>query len=169
MNARCTTTSAPETRSSTAARSRMSPRRYSVLCQPSSLGSNGRRAIASTRETSGVASSAATNGLPISPVGPVTATVNLEGLAIVERWSYPPRPAGGEPGAPPEPLFSLDQNEFETAIAADHANVEETARKSSRSEVEAAIEAIASAERVLIACTDQMAFFASYMRHLLML
>src|SRR5439155_7890344 len=89
MNARCTTTSAPETRSSTAARSRMSPRRYSVLCQPSSLGSNGRRAIASTRETSGVASSAATNGLPISPVGPVTATVNLEGVAIVERWSYP--------------------------------------------------------------------------------
>ncbi len=28
-----------------------------------------------------------------------------------------------------QPLFSLDQNEFETAIAADHVNVEETARK----------------------------------------
>src|SRR5438132_7549212 len=27
------------------------------------------------------------------------------------------------------PLFSLDQNEFETALAADHLNVEETARK----------------------------------------
>ena len=39
----------------------------------------------------------------------------------------------------------------------------------SRSEVEAAIEAIASAERILIAGTDQMAFFASYLRHLLML
>ena len=68
-----------------------------------------------------------------------------------------------------EPLFSLDQNEFETAIAADHVNVEETARKASRSDIEATIEAIASAEKVLIAGTDQMAFFASYLRHLLML
>ena len=31
------------------------------------------------------------------------------------------------------PLFSLDQTEFETALAADHVNVEETARKVSRS------------------------------------
>ena len=38
-----------------------------------------------------------------------------------------------------------------------------------RSEVEAAIDAIAGARRVLIAGTDQMAFFASYLRHLLML
>ena len=68
-----------------------------------------------------------------------------------------------------EPLFSLDQNEFETAVAADHVNVEETARKISRSEVESAIDAIAGARRVLIAGTDQMAFFASYLRHLLML
>jgi DNA-binding MurR/RpiR family transcriptional regulator len=68
-----------------------------------------------------------------------------------------------------EPLFSLDQNEFETAIASDYTNVEETARKVSRSDVEAAVEAIASAEKVLICGTDQMAFFASYLRHLLML
>jgi DNA-binding MurR/RpiR family transcriptional regulator len=67
------------------------------------------------------------------------------------------------------PLFSLDQTAFEQAVAADHVNVEETARKVSRSEVEGAIEAIASAERLLIAGTDQMAFFASYLRHLLML
>ncbi len=67
------------------------------------------------------------------------------------------------------PLFSLDQNEFETALAADHANVEETARKVSRSEVESAIDAIADAERLLVIGTDQMAFFASYLRHLLML
>jgi DNA-binding MurR/RpiR family transcriptional regulator len=90
----------------------------------------------------------------------------LQGSA---REEYRRRHAAAEPGAATEPLFSLDQNEFETAIAADHANVEETARKSSRTEVEAAIEAIASAERVLIAGTDQMAFFASYLRHLLML
>jgi DNA-binding MurR/RpiR family transcriptional regulator len=69
----------------------------------------------------------------------------------------------------PEPLFSIDQSPFESVIAADHVNVEETARKVSRSEVEGAIEAIATAERVLIAGTDQMAFFASYLRHLLTL
>ena len=76
-----------------------------------------------------------------------------------------------EPGASSSsaPLFSLDQNEFETALAADHLNVEETARKVSRSSVEALIEAIVSAEKVLVAGTDQMAFFASYLRHLLML
>jgi DNA-binding MurR/RpiR family transcriptional regulator len=67
------------------------------------------------------------------------------------------------------PLFSLDQNEFETSLGADHVNVEDTARKMSRSDVEAAIDAIADAQRVLIAGTDQMAFFASYLRHLLML
>ena len=73
------------------------------------------------------------------------------------------------PAAPTTPLFSLDQNEFETALTADHLNVEETARKVSRSSVEALIEAIVGAEKVLVAGTDQMAFFASYLRHLLML
>jgi DNA-binding MurR/RpiR family transcriptional regulator len=67
------------------------------------------------------------------------------------------------------PLFSLDQNEFETALAADHLNLEETARKVSRSSVESLIEAIVAADKVLVAGTDQMAFFASYLRHLLML
>jgi DNA-binding MurR/RpiR family transcriptional regulator len=69
----------------------------------------------------------------------------------------------------PAPLFSLDQTDFETALAADHVNVEETARKVSRQTVERAIEAIVSADRILIAGSDQMAFFASYLRHLLML
>src|SRR3712207_2448839 len=73
--------------------------------------------------------------------------------------------AGGESA----PLFALDQSPFETALAADHANEEETARKASRAQVDAAVEAIASAEKVLIVGTDQMAFFASYLRHLLML
>jgi DNA-binding MurR/RpiR family transcriptional regulator len=67
------------------------------------------------------------------------------------------------------PLFSLDMSPFEAAVAADHVNVEDTARRVSRSDVYAAIESIASAERVHIAGTDQMAFFASYLRHLLML
>src|ERR1041385_2904649 len=67
------------------------------------------------------------------------------------------------------PLLSLDQSLFEQAVAADHVNVEDPARRVSRSEVDGAIEAIAAAERILIAGTDQMAFFASYLRHLLML
>jgi DNA-binding MurR/RpiR family transcriptional regulator len=79
-------------------------------------------------------------------------------------------PAKGSGAGPAgAPLFSLDQNEFETALAADHLNVEETARKVSRSAVESLIEAIVQAEKVLVVGTDQMAFFASYMRHLLML
>ncbi len=95
----------------------------------------------------------------------------LQGSAREEyRRRYERGGAGpGPPVAVVEPLFSLDQNEFETAVAADHVNVEETARKASRSDIEATIEAIAAAEKVLIAGTDQMAFFASYLRHLLML
>jgi DNA-binding MurR/RpiR family transcriptional regulator len=73
------------------------------------------------------------------------------------------------PGSESAPLFALDQNEFETALAADHLNVEETARKVSRPAVEELTEAIVGSEKVLVAGTDQMAFFASYMRHLLML
>ncbi len=67
------------------------------------------------------------------------------------------------------PLFPIDQTEFEAALAADHTNVEETARKIDRDEVHAAIEAISHAERIVLCGTDQMAFFASYLRHLLML
>jgi DNA-binding MurR/RpiR family transcriptional regulator len=87
----------------------------------------------------------------------------LQGAA---REEYRRKVADGPEAAP---LFSLDQSPFETAIAADHANVEETARKASRSQVESAVEAIARAERILLVGTDQMAFFASYLRHLLML
>jgi DNA-binding MurR/RpiR family transcriptional regulator len=84
--------------------------------------------------------------------------------------SSPPAPDGraGTNGSS-APLFSLDQNEFEAALAADHLNVEETARKISRAAVDELIDAIVSAEKVLVAGTDQMAFFASYLRHLLML
>ena len=73
---------------------------------------------------------------------------------------------GGESLAP---LFALDQTDFETALAADHTNVEATARKLNRTSVDAAIEALATSPRTLIAGTEQMAFFASYLRHLLML
>ena len=67
------------------------------------------------------------------------------------------------------PLFPIDQTEFEAALAADHVNVEDTARKVDRDEVDAAIDLISRAERIVLCGTDQMAFFASYLRHLLML
>ncbi len=91
-------------------------------------------------------------------------------LQQAARDEYRRRPnEGGGAAVAVAPLFSLDHTEFESALAADHVNVEETARKLSRNAVEAAVDAIIKAERVLIAGTDQMAFFASYMRHLLML
>jgi DNA-binding MurR/RpiR family transcriptional regulator len=67
------------------------------------------------------------------------------------------------------PLFPLDQTDFEAALAADYANVEQTARELDRDEVEAAVAAIAKAKLIVVCGTDQMAFFASYLRHLLML
>jgi DNA-binding MurR/RpiR family transcriptional regulator len=90
-------------------------------------------------------------------------------LQQAARDEYRRRHANGSKDSSAAPLFSLDQTDFETALAADHVNVEETARKVQRQAIEAAIEAIAGAERILIAGTDQMAFFASYLRHLLML
>ena len=68
-----------------------------------------------------------------------------------------------------QPLFPIDQTEFEAVLATDHANVEETARKVDRDEVVAAVDLISRAERIVLCGTDQMAFFASYLRHLLML
>jgi DNA-binding MurR/RpiR family transcriptional regulator len=67
------------------------------------------------------------------------------------------------------PLFPIDQTEFEASLAADHVNIEDTARRVDRDEVQAAVELISRAERILLCGTDQMAFFASYLRHLLML
>ncbi len=90
-------------------------------------------------------------------------------LQQAAREEYRRRPQGVESSAAAAPLFSLDQTPWESVLAADHVNVEETARKAARSEMDAAIEAIAAAPGLLIAGTDQMAFFASYLRHLLML
>src|ERR1700758_1518207 len=59
--------------------------------------------------------------------------------------------SGAGAGGRSPPLFSLDQNEFEGALAADHLNVEETARKVSRSAVDALVDAIVSSEKVLVA------------------
>jgi DNA-binding MurR/RpiR family transcriptional regulator len=91
-------------------------------------------------------------------------------LQQAAREEYRRRAPGGSSGnGDGTPLFALDATEFETALAADHVNVEETARRASRGDVESAVEAIRAARRILVAGTDQMAFFASYLRHLLML
>jgi DNA-binding MurR/RpiR family transcriptional regulator len=66
-------------------------------------------------------------------------------------------------------LFDFDHTEFEASLAADHANVEDTARTLTREQVETAVSALAGAKRVVIVGVDQMAFFASYLRHLLAL
>jgi len=89
-------------------------------------------------------------------------------LQQAARDEYRRRPADGSTNGA-TPLFALDQTEFETALAADHVNVEDTARRAVRGDIESAVESITTASGVLIAGTDQMAFFASYLRHLLML
>src|ERR1700721_1603933 len=95
-------------------------------------------------------------------------------LQQAARDEYRRQVGGGAINGAPQPaavapLFSLDHTEFEAALAADHVNVEDTAHKLSRADVEAAIDAIGAAAKGVIAGTDQMAVFASYLRHLLML
>src|SRR5436305_5153430 len=90
-------------------------------------------------------------------------------LQQAARDEYRRRPPGlAAASSAVTPLFSLDHTEFEAALAADHVNVEDTAHKLSRSDIEAAIDAIVSASKVLIAGTEQMAIFARYLRQLLM-
>jgi DNA-binding MurR/RpiR family transcriptional regulator len=66
-------------------------------------------------------------------------------------------------------LFSFDHSELEGSLSADHANLEETARNLTREQVDGAVAALAEAQRVVIVGVDQMAFFASYLRHILSL
>src|ERR671924_630596 len=96
-NARCTTTSAPFTRSRTLAASVTSPCRYRLFFQPRSAGSKGRRAIPSIRLTDRERSSALTMPMPRSPVGPVTATVrpSLAMGAVLPDDEGPRESSGG--------------------------------------------------------------------------
>ncbi len=66
-------------------------------------------------------------------------------------------------------LFSFDHSELEGSLGADYANLEETARNLTREQVDGAVTALAHAQRVVIVGVDQMAFFASYLRHTLSL
>ena len=66
-------------------------------------------------------------------------------------------------------LFSFDHSELEGSLSADYANLEETAKHMTREQIDGAVAALAEAQRVVIVGVDQMAFFASYLRHLLSL
>ena len=66
-------------------------------------------------------------------------------------------------------LFDFDHTEFESSLAADHSNIESTVRGLTRDEVDACVNELATAHRVVIVAMDQMAFFASYLRHMLAL
>jgi DNA-binding MurR/RpiR family transcriptional regulator len=88
----------------------------------------------------------------------------LQQAAIEE---YRRRDAEGNGGA--EALFDFDHSEFEASLASDHSNVEETARNLTKEQVEACVSALATSHRVVVVGVEQMAFFASYLRHLLAL
>jgi DNA-binding MurR/RpiR family transcriptional regulator len=66
-------------------------------------------------------------------------------------------------------LFSFDHSELEGSLTADWANLEETARKLTPEQVNDSVSALATAQRIVIVGVDQMAFFASYLRHTLSL
>jgi DNA-binding MurR/RpiR family transcriptional regulator len=87
--------------------------------------------------------------------------------AAIEEY----RNGSGAPNGQAEsaPLFSFDHSEFEASLGTDHTNLEETARSLTREQIEASVSALATANRVVIVGVDQMAFFASYLRHMLSL
>jgi DNA-binding MurR/RpiR family transcriptional regulator len=66
-------------------------------------------------------------------------------------------------------LFSFDHSELEGSLSADYSNLEETARKLTPEQVDDSVAALATAQRIVIVGVDQMAFFASYLRHTLSL
>jgi DNA-binding MurR/RpiR family transcriptional regulator len=89
--------------------------------------------------------------------------------AAIEEYRTATATAEGTPGPQTGSLFDFDHSEFEASLGADHANLEETARSLTREQIEASVAALATSQRVVIVGVDQMAFFASYLRHMLSL
>jgi DNA-binding MurR/RpiR family transcriptional regulator len=89
--------------------------------------------------------------------------------AAIEEYRH--KVAEGAPssngGSGAAALFNFDHSEFEASLGADYSNIEETARSLTREQIEASVSALATSRRVLIVGVEQMAFFASYLRHLL--
>jgi DNA-binding MurR/RpiR family transcriptional regulator len=86
--------------------------------------------------------------------------------AAIEEYRTTIATAGASNGGA---LFSFDHSELEGSISADYSNLEETARKLTPEQVDASVAALATAQRIVIVGVDQMAFFASYLRHTLSL
>lgn len=89
--------------------------------------------------------------------------------AAIEEYRNGSGEQTGEPKASAGALFDFDHSEFEASLAGDHTDLEETARKLTPEQVEACVTALAGAQRVMIVGMDQLAFVASYLRHLLAL
>ena len=77
--------------------------------------------------------------------------------------------AGSNGGRLAGALFSFDHSELEGSLGADYSNLEETARNLTAEQVNDSVAALANAQRIVIVGVDQMAFFASYLRHTLSL
>jgi DNA-binding MurR/RpiR family transcriptional regulator len=86
--------------------------------------------------------------------------------AAIEEYRTTIAGAGATAGGA---LFSFDHSELEGSLSADYSNLEETARKLTPEQVDACVSALATAPRIVIVGVDQMAFFASYLRHTLSL
>jgi DNA-binding MurR/RpiR family transcriptional regulator len=86
--------------------------------------------------------------------------------AAREEYRRRPSEGGGEASGP---MFDIDQTAAESVISADHGNIAETAAKLDREALQDAVEMIASSAKIVVVGIDQMAFFASYFRHLLLL
>ena len=84
-----------------------------------------------------------------------------------KRRSHAPGVSAGEGSE--SALLTLGNSEFETALATDLVNLDESARRVTLNDVQEVAGLIARAERVVMVGVDQMAFFASYLRHLLSL
>ena len=91
----------------------------------------------------------------------------LQQSAIEEYRHKVAESAGSGNGGGAAALFNFDHSEFEASLGADYSNIEETARSLTREQVEASVSALATSRQVLIVGVEQMAFFASYLRHLL--
>jgi len=91
----------------------------------------------------------------------------LQQAAIEEYRATVATPAASSGGG--GALFDFDHTEFEASLAADYANIESTVRGLTRESVELCVRELATAHRVVIVAMDQMAFFASYLRHMLAL
>jgi DNA-binding MurR/RpiR family transcriptional regulator len=84
-----------------------------------------------------------------------------------KRRSHAPGAAPGEQSE--SALLTLGNSEFETALATDLVNLDESARRASLDDMSAVAGLVARSDRIVMVGVDQMAFFASYLRHLLAL